>query len=262
MGIFRSCDHLREARTRGVGSEDGVADDSPDGRLDVVMGDLKVSVTMRGRIIDFLGGRLRVPSTRDGKPFGTADCLRDSCVEISSLKNRSIPIGICFRATIPPFDAGAPFFTVPSASSADAPTSARSVSTTGRGSDDMDETRLGRTDGADMSPTHSSATIGTSIAISCTSSPRILKIKTFPYFVPTAMSVCEASWTVLFFSVASRPNSTAPSFLPLDSIGSPVTTETQVAGPATCYVRKTLPPPSKSTSRHRPSCPMLTMRDL
>jgi hypothetical protein len=130
------------------------------------------------------------------------------------------------------------------------------VSGSEMGAGDSEAVRFGSIEGADMSPTHSRDMIGPSTSISWTSRPRMLKTETLPASVPTAMSVSDASYTCSSSSNALPPSPTVPLRLP-----SAITAK-HVAGPETCYVRSTFPPPSKSTSRHRPSCLMLTMRDL
>jgi hypothetical protein len=82
----------------------------------------------------------------------------------------------------------------------------------------------------DISPTHSTAITGPFASISWTSKPSKSNTNTFPACVPTAINED--------------------------------TTDKHVAGAETCYVRSTCAPSAKSTSRHRPSSPILTTRDL
>jgi len=68
--------------------------------------------------------------------------------------------------------------------------------------------RAGKRDGIDISPTHSRATMGASMRISCTSSPRTLNTRTFPARVPIAISVSIPSYVaspLMITSLSSRP---------------------------------------------------------
>jgi hypothetical protein len=133
------------------------------------------------------------------------------------------------------------------------------ITASGDGTGDIDVAQSGRIDGADMFPTHSRDVIGALTSISCINRPRMLKMEALPASVPIAMSVSGAS-QASFNALSS--STTVLFLLSFEILGPTATTARHVAGPETCYVRSTWPPLPKSTSRHRPSCLMLTTRNL
>lgn len=224
------------------------------------MGVLNVSVAIRGRINDFLLNT----SASSGDLFDMSDGCAAAAKETSNgsssvNKSRVILFGSlsCIALVGDVF-----LLTLPSSSSQTFPVSSIKLSTTGPGSGDKDEVRLGRIDGADISPTHSTLMTGISTETSYLKIPSTSKTRIFPAWVPIAMSVSEPS------SGCPKPPFPSPAikaFFPfwlLKAAVPVVTTERQVAGPATCYVLSTLLLLSKSTSRHLPSYPMLTTLDL
>lgn len=231
-----------------------------------LVGDLKVSVTILGRIKVFVLGRSwprsRGGSIADGEPSIPSDGLRLGPPLPVSAENkvRVFTNGSAFPRS---FHGLSVFLIVPSSSSArNVASPPRSSPTARPGSGQSEESRLGSTDGADISPTHCTCTIGASMAMSCTSKPSTLNTMTLPACVPMAISVSEPSYTLPASADESPPKSTSLSARPLEVSGPLERMDREVAGPETCYVLRTLPPCSRSTSRHRPSCPMLTMRDL
>jgi hypothetical protein len=165
--------------------------------------------------------------------FSASLCLLDAI--FLSLENKSRPVGN--ETLLTPREAC--FWTVPTSSSDIDLSSAPP----GRGTGDI--VRCGNTHGLLISPTHSSPIIGPFTSIPRIRRPRTLNISIVPTFVPIAMSVCTPPTT------SSRPS------LHLGP------TDRQVGSPLTCHVLSTFPPSdSKSTSRHRPSCPILTILDL
>jgi hypothetical protein len=177
-------------------------------------------------------------------------------------------IGLCapwaregrFRCTVP---SSSSWSSGPRSSSADElfrSSSRRGDTPSGGSSAKIEQRRVGRTEGADISPTHSSARTGPNARISKTSNPKTLNTLTFPACVPTAIKLSLS----LPLDPSSRPSSeeslgshaVRPFLLPsLFKMDKPV------AGPSTYYVLSTRPPSRKSTSRHRPSCPILTTRE-
>jgi hypothetical protein len=122
-----------------VGSADVAASIRSEGRFEDAKGDRKVSVTMRGRFINFLCARWRVRWVRNGEPADIAEGLRDGCLDVSSEENRSGPADMLLSAKMVCPDTGEFLFIVPSSSSGDSSMSTSIVSTTGCGSGDMDE---------------------------------------------------------------------------------------------------------------------------
>lgn len=144
----------------GIGELEGPAGlVEEDERGDDGVGDSNVSVKMRGLKKDCRRGRSLVHSTCSGGIATTRGGL--------SPENRSSPclarigLRVLFCNTV--------FLTVPSSNSSTFEAfsySSINMSITGCGCGDIEEARFGRTEGADMSPIHSTAMTGTLMMIS------------------------------------------------------------------------------------------------
>jgi hypothetical protein len=211
-----------------------------EGGLSECGGDLNVLLAMRGRGLRWKGER-RWGRTGEGLGGDEDWEKRSGAIEIPSRLVGDL-MGEGVRRIVP--------------GSSSEPESESVAAASGDGIGDSGAVLFGSIEGADMSPTQLRDMIGPSTSISRTRRPRMLKMETLPASVPTVMSVSGASYPWSSPSNALPPNPLRLRFDPS------ATTARHVAGPETCYVRNTLPPPSKSTSRHRPSWLMLTMRDL
>lgn len=226
------------------------------------IGDLNVSVAIRGRSEDFFLDCCSSLTFCDGKSYVSSEIL-GSCEgpSFSSVSREKRSLIYRPDAAIRMLTVGfADFRTVPLSSSVSFSLFSITKSNAGTAFGEREVLRVGRTDGADMSPTHSRLIMATSIEISCINKPRMLKTRILPVCVPIAISVSGLSNTAPESSVALPPNRTSLSPVPLGCTGDFENIERQVAGPETCYVRSIFAPPAKSTSRQRPSCPILTIR--
>jgi hypothetical protein len=131
---------------------------------------------MRGRIHDFLLGLSRLRSTLKGESVDVTDAICIGCCDMrvrQCSENRSGP-GVIRSRSITRLSGDDVFLVVPLSSSDVISLSSSTIFATESGSGGMETERLGKIEGPDMFPTHSTDMTGASMSISCINKPRTL----------------------------------------------------------------------------------------